>query len=123
MKRAVYWLGYAVLLAGGIFASWKRLLPVQNTYIFLMGLIWLWSGFLMAFNFSEYGDHYKRSVACKRIHGVIFLAMGGVWIPLSLTPLAHRGMPVFLASVPFLLLLCVTAHLDKKKRLEKTGKD
>lgn len=119
MKKMIYWLGYAVLLVGGIAVSMKRLLPIHNTYIYLMGTLFIWSGLLMVFNLSEYGDVYRRSTVCKRIHGVIFMVMGGAWVPLSLTPLCNRGMPVLLCSVPFLALLVLTASLDKKKRLNK----
>lgn len=119
MKKMYYWLGYAAALIGGTAVSWNRLLPVHNTYIFLMGLIWTWTGLLMALNLSEYGDAYKRSTTCKRIHGIIFLAMGGAWIPLSPTAAANRAMPVLLCSAPFLVLLALTTSLDKKKRLNK----
>ena len=119
MKKAIYWLGYAILLISGTAISLNRLLPVYNTYIFLMGMVWCWNGFMMVLNLTEYGKAYSRSESCKRIHGVIFLAMGGAWIPLSLTAAADRALPVLLCSAPFLALLVLTAGLDKKKRLNK----
>lgn len=117
MKKKLYWLGYAVLLVGGIAISLSRLLPVCNTYIFLMGMVWAWTGLMMVLNLTEYRKAYSRSETCKRIHGIIFLVMGAVWVPLSLTPLCNRGMPVLLCSAPFLALLMLTASYDKKKRL------
>ena len=42
-KKLIYWIGYLLLAAMGLWLSAARILPICNTTIFLFGIYWLWN--------------------------------------------------------------------------------
>ena len=115
MEKIVYQMGWIALTVGGAAASIFRVLPIENTTVFLLGLFWVWNGV-----FALLGIPYPMTkAACmaeRRIWGASGLAMGAVWIGMSLTPLADQLWPMAAASVPFLLADILAGAYFKRKK-------
>ena len=112
MKRN-YWLGFALLLGAGTAAAWTRLVPTQNTATFLFALLFLWNGSLLLLNRNpvyrvEPGRH-------RRIFGSAVLALGLLWLPISVHEQADRGLFQLATAAPLLLVL-LAAHIHYKKK-------
>ena len=106
-KHILYWLGYLLLLGGGIAAVWTRLIPTQNTMTFLLALFFLWNGCLLLLN-----QNPIFHVEPKRVS---ILALGLVWIPVSMHPQANQGWLQAVTGIPVLLVLFAAHQYYKKK--------
>ena len=108
-KHILYWLGYLLLLGGGIAAVWTRLIPTQNTMTFLLALFFLWNGCLLLLNQNPiFHVEPKRHMV---IYGVSILALGLVWIPVSMHPQANQGWLQAVTGIPVLLVLFAAHRL------------
>lgn len=112
-KHILYWLGYLLLLGGGIAAVWTRLIPMQNTTTFLMALFFLWNGCLLLLNQNPifHVEPKRYMVICA----VSMLALGLVWIPVSMHPQANQGWLQVVTGIPVLLVLFAAHQYYKKK--------
>ena len=112
-KHILYWLGYLLLLGGGIAAVWTRLIPTQNTMTFLLALFFLWNGCLLLLNQNPiFHVEPKRHMV---IYGVSILALGLVWIPVSMHLQADQGLLQVVTGIPVLLVLFAAHQYYKKK--------
>lgn len=102
-KRIIYWIGYAVILLTGIYLSTNRIVPIQTPLIFLLGLVWIWTGCTIIFKTNPYyAQKYMRKH--QIIMAVTSLGMGISWVIISLTPLSKQGIPMIIVSIPFVLI-------------------
>jgi len=114
MKKWGYWVGAAVLFVGGFCLSWSRLLPIQNTYTFVMGLHWLWNSAALLLGHPAVDRGHPRT--CQLIYSAVFLATGAVWVWISMTELCDRMLPMLAVTIPFLLILYAADFwYDRKK--------
>ena len=113
-KHILYWLGYLLLLGGGIAAVYIRLIPTQNTTMFLLALFFLWNGCLLLLNQNPiFHVEPKRYMV---IYAVSILILGLLWIPVSVHPLANQGWLQAVTGIPILLVI-FAAHLhDRRNR-------
>ena len=94
-KHILYWLGYLLLLGGGIAAVWTRLIPT-----------------LLLNQNPIFHVEPKRHMV---IYGVSILALGLVWIPISMHPQANQGWLQAVTGIPVLLVLFAAHQYYKKK--------
>lgn len=112
-KHILYWLGYLLLLGGGMAAVWTRLIPTQNTMTFLLALFFLWNGCLLLLNQNPI---FHVEPKCHMvIYGVSILALGLVWIPVSMHLQANQGWLQAVTGIPVLLVLFAAHQYYKKK--------
>ena len=102
-KQAIYWLGYFVILLAGMYLSRYQIISVQNTSIFLFGLMWIWTGSTVIFHVNPYyAQNYTRKY--QLIIALSCLGLGVSWVIISLNKLSNQGIPILLISAPFLLI-------------------
>lgn len=115
MEKIVYHMGWIALTVGGAAASIFRVLPIENTTVFLLGLFWVWNGV-----FALLGIPYPMTktvcMAERRVWGTSGLTMGAVWTGMALTPLADQFWPMAAASTPFILVDILAKVYFKGKR-------
>lgn len=102
VRKVIYWSVYIVLLLGGLYLKIKNAISVENTTIFLFGLMWIWMSVSLLFQINPY---YTQKY--ERKHQVLFaissLGMGISWSIVSLTQFSNQAMPMILISIPFLI--------------------
>lgn len=102
-KKLIYWSVHLILLAGGIAVSIFRILPLQNSTIFLLGSFWVWTGLSAILNVNPmYAQQYDRRH--QLLQAASSVGMGIAWVVLACFPGSKQALPVLLASTPFILL-------------------
>ena len=114
MKKMIYWIGIAVVLAVGVLLAMKEVLPICNAVPFLMGLLFVWIG-LMAL--LQVNDFWTRgdSRLVEILSAVIFMCFGAAYVVLSFFEASNEGLPVLLVSVPFIIAMTATVAYGKWK--------
>ena len=111
-ETALYWLIYLLLVALSASAIMEGVLMVQNTTIILFGLLWLWTGVaaLVGLNPPLLRLPTLRTL---RLCALLCVALGAVWIGMSLTALSNQALPMVAVSAPFAVALIVLMMRDK----------
>lgn len=100
-KKIVYWCIYFILLIGGMVVSFKVLL-LENTTIFLLGLIWIWTGTSLILKQNPYyGQKYSRKY--QILLSISAIGLGIVWSIISFISLSNETVPMIFVSLPFVL--------------------
>lgn len=102
-KKIIYWSVYIILLIGGMGLSLFEVFLLENTVIFLFGLMWIWIGISLILKVNPYfGQKYKRKY--QILFSVTVIGLGIAWDIVSLMPLSKEGIPMIFVSMLFLIL-------------------
>ena len=113
-KKILYWLGYALLMGAGCAAALTRVVPTQNTATFLVALTFLWDGSLTLLNCSPvFRTDMPRRYRTIYIWAV--LALGLMWLAVSVHPRADEGWLQAVTGIPMLAVIAAAWHYYKKK--------
>ena len=103
-KKCIYWIGYLLLLAVGVWPSASRILPVCNTAIFLLGLYWLWNGITLYLRCNPASEQkYPRRAQLG--FAAASAGLGITWIAISFFALSNEALPMILVSLPFVICM------------------
>ena len=101
-KNLIYWSVYGILMAVGIVLSIFHILPVKNTTVLLLGLMWIWAGVSVILKVNtHYAQKYERKQ--QLVFSASNIGMGVAWSILSCTSLSGQAISVILISAPFLI--------------------
>ena len=92
-KKLIYWIGYLLLAAVGLWLSAARILPICNTTIFLFGIYWLWNPVFAA----------KDPRRAQLGYAAASAGLGISWIIISFFALSNEALPMLLVSLPFVV--------------------
>ena len=101
-KKLIYWIGYLLLLAVGVWLSASKILSICNTTIFLLGLYWLWNAITLYLGWNPaFAQKYPRRALLG--FAAAFAGLGIAWIAISFFTLSNEALPMILVSLPFLI--------------------
>ena len=109
-ETALYWLIYLLLVALSASAIMEGVLMVRNTTILLFGLLWLWTGVAALVGLNP---PLLRLPTLRTLRALLCVALGAVWIGMSLTALSNQALPMVAVSAPFAIALIVLRMRDK----------
>lgn len=116
MKRWVYWVGLAAILAIEFYLMANKILVIHSGALFSLGGFWLWRGIAAGLLKVE-GIYKIEQFTRKRekIMAVLDFCMGLSWIAISLTEASTQLVPILLVSVPFIIAATVVCYYKNEK--------
>ena len=103
-KERIYWIGYLLLIAIGVWLSASKILPICNTLIFLLGLYWIWNAITLYLRWNPaFAQKYPRRAQLG--FAAASVGLGIAWIAISFFPLSNEALPMILVSLPFVICM------------------
>ena len=98
----LYWSVYLFLMLIGILLRRYHILPIKNTSIFLLGLMWIWTGLSL---FGSINPYFAQKYGRKQqlVFAAASVGLGVAWSIVSLSPLSNQALPMAIISLPFLI--------------------
>ena len=112
-RKAIYLISFFLVLGAGLVLSATRIIPTENTVIFLFALDGIRSG--LAGLLGLHPGLISQPKGYRMSFSLADIGLGLVWLPLSLSPLSHQGLPVFLTAAPFLTVIVVSKFVLSEK--------
>ena len=111
MKRWVYWVGLAFVLAIEFYLMANKIIAIHSGALFALGGFWLWRGIAVGLLKIE-GIYAMVQFTRKRelIMSVLDFCMGVSWIAISLTEASTQLIPVLLVSLPFIVAAALVCY-------------
>ena len=103
-KKLIYWIGYLLLAAMGLWLSAARILPICNTTIFLFGIYWLWNAITLYLRWNPVFAA-KDPRRAQLGYAAASAGLGIAWIIISFFALSNEALPMLLVSLPFVVWL------------------
>ena len=101
-KKFIYWIGYLLLLAVGIWLSASKILSISNTAIFLLGLYWIWNAITLYLRWNPaFAQKYPRRAQLG--FAAASAGLGIAWVAISFFALSNEALPMILVSLPFVI--------------------
>ena len=101
-KKLIYWIGYLLLAAMGLWLSATRILPICNTTIFLFGTYWLWNAITLYLRWNPVFAA-KDPRRAQLGYAAASAGLGIAWIIISFFALSNEALPMLLVSLPFVV--------------------
>jgi hypothetical protein len=116
MKRRVYWIGLAIVLAIELYLMANTIIAIHSGVLFSLGGFWLWRGIAVGLLKVE-GVYTMTQFTRKReiIMSMLDFCMGVSWIAISLTKASTQIISIALVSVPFIIAASLVCYYKNEK--------
>ena len=112
-ETALYWLFYLLFAVLGYTAMLEGVLVVQSPAVFLLSLLWAWTG-VAAILKLEPPLLRVPAPGIRLICALLYIALGLVWAALSFTGLAGQAALLVGVTVPFAVVLAILMVRGRK---------
>jgi len=128
VQYVVFIVGALILIGAGFALMWNEIIPARGGSSFALGLLWIWSGFLLMTDWHpQYRDWDRWE---RRVYGLAFLWMGGALISIGFLAQANVWQLLALSFGPPILISLIGRfwYVEKKrseawKKQNQTEKD